>query len=378
MKNATLVLLLISVFYSINSFGQVGDAYGRAAETARNGARLSKCPERVVYLNKLADYLQCWCNNGKAGATQRNCGPEPTPAPECKEDLMGNVQGNGGGNSTSMGAKSDPVRDMQQKQQQTQQEFSNAQSASDNAYQSAISSGKKTSGAMLDATLAGASQISDPTSSLVYTGVGLAIAWIARSGEKKQERLDAEAAVRREAEDIKREEDRKSMIIDAKGKFVDDALKINQYGFSDLISKDRYAALLLVPDNFNPDKQAIYFSIPVKVQQYSDSTYPLKDKIEKELLLCADKSFLQGKKIFTLYPIVNINKFEDDFTNKMGSSHLIYLDAAMIKFNKVPFYEISASNAAGTDFWGNPVTKKKVESSPKKKVAVQKEDFWDH
>jgi hypothetical protein len=50
----------------------------------------------------------------------------------------------------------------------------------------------------------------------------------------------------------------------------------------------------------------------------------------------------------------------------------------MIKFKKMPFYDLNESNAAGTDFWGNPVTKKKVESSPQKKPAVPKEDFWDH
>lgn len=258
--------------------------------------------------------------------------------------------------------------EQQQRYNQLQIDFSNAQTASDNAYQTAIASGRKQSGAILESTLAGASQISDATNSLVYTGVGLSIALLAHFGEKKEERLEREAESRRA-------EARRLRVIEAKRNFISDALAINQYGFTDLMSKDRYAAILLVPESFIVEPQKAYFSIVCEIPKYADGTYPLKDEIRRKLLLSIDNSLLSGRKAQILYPIINIEKFQDEFTKKMGSGHLVYLNPELINFTKVPFSE-QTNLENGIDFWGNPTNKKteKLEVKPVKK----ENNFWNN
>gem|GEM_PF-1568810 len=258
------------------------------------------------------------------------------------------------------------LEEQQRRYQQIQVDFSNAQISADNAYSAAIASGKKESGAMLDATLSGAQQISDPTGQLVYTGVGLAVSLVAFLGEKKQERLEKEATARRE-------EERKSLIIQTKNKFIADAISINKYGIGDLVSRPRFAALLLVPKSFIPGQENSFFTIPVLVPKYADSTYPLKDEIEKKLLkfLTLDKNLLAGMKVYTLYPITNVEKFQEEFIKKMGSGHLIYLSAELIDFSGYPFNYNTESEM--TDFWNRPV-KKEIRAETNKQI---KSDFWN-
>ncbi|HEX2846814.1 MAG TPA: hypothetical protein VHN59_09715 [Chitinophagaceae bacterium] len=258
------------------------------------------------------------------------------------------------------------LEEQKRRYRQTQIDFSNAQISADNAYSAAIASGKKESGAMLDATLSGAQQISDPTGQLVYTGVGLAVSLVAFLGEKKQERLEKEAAARRE-------EERKSLIIQTKNKFIADAISINKYGIGDLVSKSRFAALLLVPKPIISDQEKAFFTIPVLVPQYADSTYPLKDEIEKKLLkaLTLDKDLLDDMKVYTLYPITNVEKFQEEFIKKMGSGHLIYLSAELTDFSGYPF---TYNTESGTvDFWNRPV-KKESKAETNKQI---KNDFWN-
>lgn len=87
--------------------------------------------------------------------------------------------------------KLNQIQQQQQRQQQLQQDLNNAQSASTSAFDNAINSGKKTSGAIVDATLAGAQNISDPKASLAYTGVGLGVAIFAALGERKEAKMQA-------------------------------------------------------------------------------------------------------------------------------------------------------------------------------------------
>lgn len=260
------------------------------------------------------------------------------------------------------------LTNLQQRYQQTQIEFSNAQTAADNAYQSAIASGKKESGAMLDATLASAQQISDPNGQLVTMGVGLAVSLFLHFWEKKQEKLEREAAT-------KRAEERIQLIVHSKNKYVYDAININKYGFSDLVSKVRYAALLLVPKYITSEKESIFFTIPVVVPKYSDSTYPLKDEIEKKLLkaLSLDKSILTGMKLYTLYPITDLETFQDEFTKKMGSGHLLNFSPELAKFLDYPF-STKKMKIETSDFWGNPV-------KPKPETGINEpknNEFWNN
>ncbi len=270
------------------------------------------------------------------------------------------------------------LTEQKQRYEQTQIEFSNARSAADNAYQSAIARGRKESGAMFDATLAGAGQISDPKSSLIYTGVGLAISFFMNRSEKKQERSEKkQERIEKEAEQ-KREEDQKKLIIEAKRKFITDVLNINKYNFTDLIAKERYASILFIPAEYTAEDQKLYFSIPIQIPVYSDGTYPLKDGIEKKFQSSIDKSLASGTNIYILYPIVDVNNFQNEFTKKMGSGHLLNLKIELLNFTKYPFYE--KNNLIGndeTDFWSNPIKNK---DKPKQKEGqIKKEnDFWNN
>lgn len=252
----------------------------------------------------------------------------------------------------------------QQRYQQTQVELDNAKNVSINAYQAAINSGRKESGAMLDATLAGANEISDAKSALVYTGVGLGLSLISHLGEKKAERLSNEAALLRETV-------RKEKIIAVKGQYIKDVLAINQYQFSELISKDRYSVVLLTPKNINAGEQPIYFSTLVKVPMYDDDTFPLKDNILGKILSCIDKSILSETKVEVLYPIMNFEKFQDEFIKKMGSGYLINLNAKLLNFTKIPFIENSNPDK-GKNFKNNESLDTKDTKKTKKEST-----FWE-
>ncbi|WP_326993725.1 hypothetical protein [Chitinophaga sp. 212800010-3] len=260
------------------------------------------------------------------------------------------------------------VAEQQQRYQQTQMDLTNAQTAANSVYDAAIAGGKKTSGALLDATMAGAREISDPKAQLAYTGVGLAVTLFAHLGEKKQERLEKEAAARRE-------EERKQALIEAKGQFIEDAIQINKYQFSDLVSKGRYAALLIAPISNSAEEESIYFSSLAFVPPYEDGSHPLKDEVQRKLLLSLNQKPPGGYKVYTLYPVINIDKFQDEFIKKMASGHLIGLPCELLSFTRLPF---ETSIPAGSDFWGEPAGQNKAPAAEKKEKEKKQEDFWNN
>lgn len=349
----TLMYILVP---SLQASGQIRDSYLAAARACRETAKKTKCPNTARALEEMARYNECLAD--ALTSNIRPCGNVPT-IPPCDGDVA-NATSAGTGTSNAQGK-------YQQRYEQTQIQLNNAQLASDQAYQAAIANGRKGSGALLDATFAGASQISDAQSSLIYTGVGLATSLLMHMGEKKAERLEKEAEIRREAE-------RKEKIIEVKKEFIKDALAINQYSFSDLISADRYLTVLLSPVSLTAENQVSYFSIPVKVPRYDDRTFPLRDEIEKQVLISIAKALLTGRKLNILYPVVNVDKFQDDFTKKMGSGHLVYLTAELLNFTTVPFIKQINTNDE-TDFWGSP----KKGTRPKENKPSKKEaDFWNN
>lgn len=174
--NVTIFLVLLVT----NSYSQVGDAYERAAATAKIAASKTQCLERKQYCLKIAAWCECMAEIGKTGIS-KSCGDQPGgDPPPCEADNMGSST------NSSSSTKTDPIKDMQLNQQQLQQDLNNAQDASTAAFNNATNNGKKTSGAMVDATLAGAQYISDPKSSLAYTGVGLSVALVSWISEKKE------------------------------------------------------------------------------------------------------------------------------------------------------------------------------------------------
>jgi len=373
MRNIKLTLLIMTMLIVNQEVAQAQQSvyYQKAAKLYRDAAAKTNCPStRGKVLIEYAEWNERMVL--VLAGSLSTAGEQPTtPVPTCDADMIGGSNGSLNSNST---IKPDPIKDMQLRQQQMQSELNNSESAADNAYQTAILNGRKNSEALLDATLAGATQISDPTGQLVYTGVGIALSFIMGSAEKKQERLEKEEALRKE-------ELQKKLLIEAKDKFIRDILNINQYEFNDLISKERYASVLIVPNNFTPISQEIYFSIPVKVTKYSDGTYPLKDEIQKKLMESINSPYLNENKVYILYPLTNVDKFQTDFTKQMGSAHLISLKANLLNYSKVPFYQSDDNINNNVGFTQSPTNNKrntKQGVSKPKQTAKNSDDFWSN
>lgn len=243
------------------------------------------------------------------------------------------------------------LEEQQRRYQQTQLELDNAKNISMNAYQEAINSGKKESGAMLDATLAGAQQISDAKSSLVYTGVGLGLSLFMHLSEKKAEK-NAQIMAQQQ------ENLRTKLIIETKSLFIKDLQNINKYTIQDLVNKERFAVLLILPKQFTEDNQNIYFTFPTLISPYSDSSYPSKEDIKIKLLGSISSELKQNKSFLVLFPIINDEEFQEDFIKKIGSGNVIYLNAQLASFTKLPN---NSNQNNETDFWGNPIKKQQTE-----------------
>lgn len=206
MKCSKKILLLVFLFYSGKSFCQVyqtdpaeykkslngGDPngiYTRTAQLAEQAAQKYDaigCPASAEYCRKIKTWANCMLNSLTAS---NPCGSQPSfgDVPKCDAATIGG----GNGSSNSSATNSDPIKEMQLKQQQMQQELNTAQNASTSAYENAINSGKKTSGALVDATLAGAQNLSDPKMSLAYAGTGLAVAGLVAISERKEAKMQA-------------------------------------------------------------------------------------------------------------------------------------------------------------------------------------------
>lgn len=251
------------------------------------------------------------------------------------------------------------LADQQHRYQQTQIELDNAKNVSMNAYQEAINNGKKESGAMLDATLAGAQQISDANSQLIYTGIGLGISLFTHLSEKKAEK-NAQIMAQQQ------ENLRTKLIIETKSLFIKDLQNINKYTIQDLVNKKRFAVLLILPKQFTDDNQKIYFTLPTLISAYSDSSYPSKEEIKTKLMGYISSELKQNKSFLVLFPIINVEEFQKDFIKKIGSGNVIYLNAQLVNFIKLPN---NSNQNNETDFWGNPI----------KKQSTEKKDnsFWN-
>lgn len=249
-----------------------------------------------------------------------------------------------------------------------------ARNTSMTVYQNELAKGRRESGALAEAIISGAGQISDPTGSLVYTGVGLGLALIKSINEKKAIKQEQEERERQLQEEQWRIEREKSLIIQTKQAYVQEALNINKYTMTDLLGKQRYAAVLLTPRQFTHLRQDILFTYPILVNKYADDTYPTKDLVEKKILGALPKDLTSQYSTRVLYPITDPNKFINEFIKKMGSGSVIYLDARLLNYTTDPF-PVATAAASGADFWETPAkpAAKAIEAKPEKK----EKSFWD-
>ncbi|MBL0233027.1 MAG: hypothetical protein IPQ08_05090 [Chitinophagaceae bacterium] len=179
---AALVQILSIQVNSVNAQPAQVDAYKAAANAYRNAAAQTKCPERKQWLVQQADWNDCMVS--RLGGSKTLCREITSSMPPCNADA--------GGNSTTTGNNGTTTGNSTNVNSSNLLEGANASLAFSSAYQAAINSGKKESGAMLNATLEAATKLSNPGSAKAVIGVGGLLSLISFLGEKKEEKIKAQ------------------------------------------------------------------------------------------------------------------------------------------------------------------------------------------
>lgn len=185
------VVMMLTVIAGIKTAycqDKMAAVYQRAADLCEEAAKkydAKGCTASAAYCRKIKQWNLCMVS--ALAGKPNSCGIEPPlgNAPKCDAATIGGTSG------SSTGTSNDPIKEMQLKQQQ---EINGAQNAATAAFDNSINSGKKTSGALVDATLAGAQNFSDPKMQLAYSGTGLAVAGLVALSERKEARLEARQA----------------------------------------------------------------------------------------------------------------------------------------------------------------------------------------
>lgn len=176
-------ILFFTFFIALSNsaiYGQgQADYYKAAANAYRNTANQTKCPVRKQWLMQQAGWNDCMV--ARLGGSKSLCSEVTTPMPPCDADNGGNTSSTGGTGSVNNSNSSSGASNLI--------ESANAGLAFSSAYQSAISSGKKESGAMLNATLAATSQLSDPGAIKGVATMGGLLTLLNFLGEQKEEKL---------------------------------------------------------------------------------------------------------------------------------------------------------------------------------------------
>lgn len=276
--------------------------------------------------------------------------------------------------------------DQQQNYKQTQKEYTNAQAAATSAYDAAITSGKKESGAFLDGMLSAAQNTSDPTLGAAYTGTGLVLGGLMALSEKKaakraiiaeQERKDElererQAAIREEEE---KERQMKEKAINDKRAFI--ASMESKFFTPNFSQLSRQAILIYYSSKIESGSQDIFISTPIQVNAYADGSFPLKENLFKKiangipLVLSGNPTM----KYTLIYPIQLKGGVEfEQILSTIGGECTKNMISPKI-YNVVVKNEQSGSNKSlntpALDFWGNPIKgeklqKKESPASPKK------------
>lgn len=159
------------------------DYYKAAANAYRNTANQTKCDGRRQWLLQQADWNDCMV--ARLAGSKTSCREITTPMPPCDADAGGNSNSTGSSTSSNNNPNSNSNTS-------NLLEGANAGLAFSSAYQAALNSGKKESGATLSATLSAVSQLSNPSSIKAVAGVGGLLTLINFLGERKEEKLKAQ------------------------------------------------------------------------------------------------------------------------------------------------------------------------------------------
>ena len=309
MRHDLLLKITITSCLSLAVLASTGQnirlAYVKAAQAYRDAAAKTKCPERVRYFNVMASYNDCLAKSLETGSAL-SCKEPAGPVPACPADAMEGGKAVGG---TGAATSADPK---EQKAKQTELELNNASNASIEAYQNAINNGKKESGAFVESALAGGQLISDPKTSLAYTGINLGFAGLAFLKERKEakrlERLE-------ELKQVKEQMKSSASVFD----FISGT---TDYNVTQLILETKKNGRL--KNILRNDK----YSMTLQIHQVTNTTdqITIYESISFRNLTSARDSCVISKIVIPLYSLQDSRALNGNYTNTYSLSSSGYDD----------------------------------------------------
>ncbi len=377
-KNGILCVAILATGYT---YGQQQAAlYQKAADACDEAIRQYKakgCQASAAYVEKIKAWNVCMV---KALAGGPPCGEMPSyaNAPKCEAAAVGGM-GSSPGSSSGVGAnhQSNNIFSSSLADAGSYGEQALIQSTMTSAYENALSSGKRESGAMLEAFVTGAQIASDANMAATTLGVGAVVSGLMYLGERKAEKRAAEEERIRIEEEKRQKREAEWRLIDAKNSFARELEKTYFVpAFSQFVRK---GVVVIYPVNMTAQMQDIYISEPVFVNAYEDGSFPLKEKVHKKILSALPDALKNDGFVFELfYPIKTDNNFIQILQQIGAACSGLNINPKMFS---VPYKnETPVSNSANTtetDFWGTPA-KKTSPISGEKETQQKKNDFWNN
>ncbi len=187
------VSVILIILVSLNSFGQLPsqtDAYRKAAQAYREAANKTNCSDRrkvlleyAQYQDKFADYLI----NSTRGAATEPVSPT-TRIPDCPADMPGGSGGSSGSQATSGGSLNNSSANRSSLPVGSPGNNNINYDTIKSTYENSKNSGKKESGALFDAFIAGAQAAPDAETKKVLAGAGVVLGGVSALAERANEK----------------------------------------------------------------------------------------------------------------------------------------------------------------------------------------------
>jgi hypothetical protein len=368
------ITLAIFSFITGYTSGQEGQSayYQKAAQVYRDAAAKTKCPAtRGKVLIEYAEWNERMVK--VLAGTLSSAGPQPTtPIPPCDGDMIGGGSGSAS-SATGNGAVSSPISSLG-----TTADQSAATAAMNAAYENALNSGRKESGAMLEGFLAAAQSTSDVSLSNAYAGTGLVVSGIMALAERKAEKQAAAAEQERLEELQRQKEEAERQLIDNKYSFVKNFEK--KFFLSDFSQVLRKAVLLSYPVTMTAESQDIFISNPVSISPYSDGSFPLKENVLKKIMntLPAGMQKNETMAYLLVYPVKEENNFSQVLSRIGSACGSLNLNPKMfiVSYQNDKSGSNDIIHTSHVDFWGRPI-KDTVTNTLKQDSVQKKDNFWN-
>ena len=363
-------LIVLSVLWPRNGEAQQREYYERAAKLYREAAQKTKCPERARYLNAMAAYQDCVA--AQLGGRTAPCQPPAGDTPPCSGDMVGGGGATGGATTNAATAASsnkasvpsligagDPT-----------------QAALTAAYENAVNSGRKESGAMLEGFLAAAQQTGDQQLANAYVGTGLALGGIMALAERGAAKKAAEEERIRQAELEAERRRQGAALIASKNEFLQ---FVEKQGFGTSFSSgERNAIIVWRPASLTAEAQDVYISNLIPVAPDADGSFPMKEKLYRELIKNAPENLRNSEYSYSIiYPVAATQDTDTkiSFFSEKGRDLNLNIQTVAIRAGKPGVPAASQPASKQVDFWGNPIKK---ENATAPQAKQQTNDFWNH